>query len=474
MAADNPNSLARDARQAAAAPDDADGRTDAAEGCAVAAEPLISDDALAALFAPLTAFDAVVLAVSGGGDSMALMHLAARWRQQCGKRSPNIIVATVDHGLRAESRREAEWVVQQARDLDLEAHLLSWIGDKPATGIQDAARRERYRLLGELANSLPERGRVAVVTAHTADDQAETLLMRLARGSGIDGLAGMAPERPLDAAAADGVMLVRPLLSISGASLRATLQARGIGWIDDPSNAVERFERVRIRKAARLLAEMGFSNDRLAVSVRRIARARAALLEAQKELAARARLDLHRGAYASFDLTIWRQAPEELRLRMLGDLIGRFGGSAVPVSLASLEDLTRRASAVGFEGATLGGAIVTPQGDELRIWREDGRGLPVLTLQPGETAIWDGRFRVRADITSPSLVEVRALGRPALANLRRMEGWPDTMQAAPAATLPAIWRGDELVAVPFFADWLKNDKGHFGREIELYSAEFLA
>ncbi|KWT64166.1 tRNA(Ile)-lysidine synthetase [Hyphomicrobium sulfonivorans] len=471
MAADNPNSLARDARQAAAAPDDVDGRTDAAAGCA--AEPLIAVDALAALFAPLTAFDAVVLAVSGGGDSMALLHLAARWRTQRGQQSPRIIVATVDHGLRTESRGEAEWVVQQARDLGFQAHLLSWDGDKPATGIQDAARRERYRLLGELANSLPGLGRVAVVTAHTADDQAETLLMRLARGSGIDGLAGMAPERPLSAADAAGVMLMRPLLSISGSSLRATLQARGIGWIEDPSNAVERFERVRIRKAARLLAEMGFSNDRLAVSARRIARARAALLEAQGELAARASLDLHGGAYASFDVATWRLAPEELRLRMLGDLIGRFGGSDAPVSLASLEDLTTRASAEGFDGATLAGAIVTPQGDELRIWREDGRGLPVLTLQPGETAIWDGRFRVRANITSPSPVEVRALGRLAFANLRRIEGWPDTIPAAPAATLPAIWRGDELVAVPFFADWFK-DKGHFGREIELYSAEFLA
>lgn len=472
MAAVDPNSLVHADRSAAtAAPDDADGRA-ASTDSSVAAIP-IEDGALAALFHPLAAYDAIVLAVSGGGDSMALMHLAARWRQQRGQRLPHIIVATVDHGLRAESRREAEWVVQQARALNLEAHVLSWIGDKPDTGIQDAARRARYRLLGALARSLPSHERVAVVTAHTADDQAETLLMRLARGSGIDGLAGIAPERPLNATDAEGVSLVRPLLDISGASLRATLRARGIGWIDDPSNAMERFERVRIRSAARTLAELGLSNDRLAISARRIARARTALLAAQGELSARMRLDLHRGAYASFDLAIWRQAPEELRVRLLGDLVSRFGGAETPVSLARLENLTARASVEGFEGATLAGAIVTPQGVEMRVWREVGRGLPAMVLQPGEIAIWDSRFRVRADIASPSTVEVRALGREAFAKLRRVGGWRDDLPAAVAATLPAIWRGEALLAVPFFADRLK-DMGQFGGEAELYSAEFLA
>jgi tRNA(Ile)-lysidine synthase len=233
-----------------------------------AAEP-IRDDEIDALLAPLASFPVVILAVSGGADSVGLMHLAAQWAQRQEPVSPTkLIVATVDHGLRGGSPTEAEWVASEAASLDIEHAILSWTGNKPTTGIQDAARQARYFLLGDLARRQADGRPVAVVTAHTEDDQAETLLMRLARGSGLDGLTGMPSARALDAD--EEVTLLRPLLGIPGGRLRATLQARGQQWIEDPSNDVDKFERVGIRKAAASLAALGLTNAKIALSARRL------------------------------------------------------------------------------------------------------------------------------------------------------------------------------------------------------------
>src|SRR6185437_6944278 len=178
-----------------------------------------------AAFERLAKFDRVVLAVSGGPDSMALLILAAEWQARRGNATPLVSVATVDHGLRVESAAEAEFVGREARRLGLTHASLPWTGAKPATGIADAARNARYRLLDAHARSFGG-SRVAVVTAHHLDDQAETFAMRLARGAGVDGLAAMRSERTL----LDGssVMLVRPLLAFPKSRLIATLAARGV------------------------------------------------------------------------------------------------------------------------------------------------------------------------------------------------------------------------------------------------------
>src|SRR5664279_5723612 len=172
------------------------------------------------LFADWKAVPAIVLAVSGGPDSIALMWLAARWRRALA-RGPRLIAVTVDHGLRAEAAREAREVKRLARTLDLPHRTLRWTGVKPKTGLPAAARSARYRLLAELAR----RSRAThILTAHTRDDQAETLLMRLVRGSGIAGLAAMARESECD-----GLLLARPFLDVSKSQLIATLEKAGIG-----------------------------------------------------------------------------------------------------------------------------------------------------------------------------------------------------------------------------------------------------
>jgi len=420
-------------------------------------------------FAPLAAFATLILAVSGGADSVAMMHLVRRWARLNPNRQRRIVVATVDHGLRAGSRKEAEWAADKARALGLVHETLCWEGEKPETGLQDAARNARYRLLAELAWRHP--APAAIVTAHTQDDQAETFLMRLARGSGLDGLTGMSAARLLGADAQ--CHLVRPLLGVPGARLRNLLEANGVDWIEDPSNAQDRFERVRLRKAHPLLQDIGLDNDKIALSAKRLERAHAALEASARVLEQAAGLDVHGGAYASLDTGVFGESAEELRLRVMARLIAAFGGAAEPVRLVKLEGLIARMGGAGFKGATLGGAAVLVRGAQIQVVREPGRkGLPELRLEPGAAAIWDRRFRVSvaADATGPVLV--RALGETGFAHERKRLKDGDLLPARAAATLPAFWRRGTLIAVPGLAG-LAGAPAAWGRKDGLCSAEFV-
>ena len=190
------------------------------------------------LFADWKRATGLVLAVSGGPDSIALMWLAARWRAAL-SRGPDLLAVTVDHGLRPESAREAREVKRLARTLDVPHRTMRWSGEKPKSGVPAAARAARYRLLATVAR---QSGASHILTAHTRDDQAETLLMRLLRGSGISGLAAMARESERE-----GVLLARPFLNISKSQLIATLEKAKIGYADDPTNRDVSFTRPRIR-----------------------------------------------------------------------------------------------------------------------------------------------------------------------------------------------------------------------------------
>jgi tRNA(Ile)-lysidine synthase len=430
----------------------------------------VGDDELDALFAPLADYPLVIAAVSGGADSVGMMHLIARWQQRRAL-SPKVTIATVDHGLRPASRAEAEWVVARAQDLGFEAALLTWSGEKPTTGIQDAARAARYGLLADLARRSAPQGPVAIATAHTEDDQAETLLMRLARGSGVDGLAGMAPARPLDGDAR--VMLLRPLLSVAGERLRATLRSLNVEWLEDPSNDAVRFERVQVRKARDALALLGIDNEKIALSARRLARAKAAIDAGVDKLKGDADLDLHAGAFASLDRGAWLGAAEELRIRMLGRLIASFGGQSEPLRLSQLEALVTRMECEEFEGATLAGAMVSRHGGIVRVQREPGRvPVPSLVLVPGASATWDGRFLVVASDQAPGPIEVHPLGGEGYAALRRQLDLVPGLPASAAATLPAFWRSGSLIAVPTLTAVAGPIRG-LEAAAGLYSAEFL-
>ncbi len=379
----------------------------------------VGDDELAALFDPLRAYASVALAVSGGGDSLALMHLYARWRELGGVVQPALVV-TIDHGLRASSTEEARFVANEAAGLGLSHETLPWTGIKPTSGLQNAAREARYRLLAmRLAR---ESKPAAIVTAHTRDDQAETLLMRLARGSGVGGLSGMTLRRPLPGA--DGrpsaIDLVRPLLTVPGARLRASLLAAGRRWIDDPTNANLDHERPRLRAARPTLDELGLTDAALARTSERLRRADEAIEAATLALAAAAMTEIA-GLSATLDRAAFDDAPAEIRIRLLGHILARLGGEHPRARLLEVERLVARLerSANGPMSGTLAGCRIAAVIGRLDVWRETGRaGLPAVTLQPGETDVWDRRFEVRLDFAAPGPVDVRALAGNELAGLR--------------------------------------------------------
>jgi tRNA(Ile)-lysidine synthase len=323
------------------------------------------------LFAAWKAAPAIVLAVSGGPDSVALMWLMARWRRTLA-RGPSLIVVTVDHGLRAASAREASDVKRLAQNLGLPHHTVRWRGAKPKAGVPAAARAERYRLLTKAAQ---EHGASHILTAHTRDDQAETLLMRLLRGSGIAGLAAMAREAPRH-----GVVLARPLLGVSKAQLIATLKKAKITFADDPTNRDPHFTRPRLRALMPALAEEGGDARNLARLAARLARANAAVEVladgAERFLALKERAAPRDGRNAKiFDFEAFAALPEEIRLRLLQRTIDRFGHEG-PAELGKLEALLaalERAAAKKPNSRalrlkqTLAGAMISLVAGQIRI-----------------------------------------------------------------------------------------------------------
>ena len=222
------------------------------------------------------------VAVSGGSDSLALLYLVADWTRQSGV---ELQVATVDHRLRPEAADEARMVAEHCRTLGASHDTLIWEHEDAAGNLQDMARRARYRLLADWAD---ERGVGLILLGHTLDDQAETFLMRLARGSGVDGLSGMAESR-VD----DGITWLRPLLGCTREALRDELRSRGLTWSDDPSNEDEKYSRVRVRKLLSALAPLGLDAEKLADTAARMASAREALeIETRRQAEMIAKVDM--------------------------------------------------------------------------------------------------------------------------------------------------------------------------------------
>jgi tRNA(Ile)-lysidine synthase len=315
------------------------------------------------LFTDWAGAPALVLAVSGGPDSVALMWLAARWRRAC-KNGPTLFAVTVDHGLRTESAREARDVKRLAASLDLAHRTMRWTGNKPATGLPAAAREMRYRLLAKAARLAGARH---ILTAHTQDDQAETLLMRMARGSGLAGLAAMARQSERE-----GILLARPLLDVPKARLIATLNMAKIGSADDPTNRDPYFTRPRWRALMPALTEEGLDARNLARLATRLARANAAL-EVEVDSAVERLAAENHIPEAEIDASIFFALPEEIRIRLLLRMVNRFGHEG-PAELGKVETLSLaldQASAAPANGIrlkqTLAGALVVLTCDRLRI-----------------------------------------------------------------------------------------------------------
>ncbi|ABA05964.1 tRNA(Ile)-lysidine synthase [Nitrobacter winogradskyi Nb-255] len=326
----------------------------------------IADTETKRLFSDWKASRALVLAVSGGPDSVALMWLAARWRRAM-KRGPDLVAVTVDHALRREAAREARQVKQLAKSLSIPHRTLRWTGPKPATGLPAAAREARYALLFKAARSL---GASHVLTGHTLDDQAETVLMRISRGSGIAGLSAMSRETMRD-----GFVLVRPLLNVPKARLIATLKKAKIDYAEDPTNRDLGFTRPRLRALMPALAEEGCDARNLSRLASRLMRANAALEllvdGAERFLA----LQDTAAPRPGFRTEAFMVLSEEIKVRLLQRTIDRFGCEG-PAELGKVETLLSALESAANDAdsgrrillrRTLAGALVTLTSERISI-----------------------------------------------------------------------------------------------------------
>ncbi len=366
------------------------------------------------------------VAVSGGGDSMALLDLVADW---AAPRGTAVFAATVDHGLRAEAAAEADLAAQAAAGRGVPHRILSAEAPLGQGNLQAAARAARFDLLAAWAVDL---GLSHVCLGHTRDDQAETVLLRLARGSGVDGLSAMAA-----ATRSAGLVWLRPLLGVRRAALREVLVARRRTWAEDPTNSDARFDRV---KARAMLADPplpGLDAETLAETAVRMAAARQVLDAAARD-AARAVARADHGGIA-FAAEAFGALPDDTRWRLLAAALCRVGGQAYRPRLARLR--AAEAAARGGHAHTIHGCIVAPDGTDLRIDREPAAAARVAGVGPGP---WDGRWQI--DGPACAGAETGPLG---LDDLARLGGVGDTgIPRRALAASPAIRREGRVVAAP--------------------------
>lgn len=373
----------------------------------------------------------VAVALSGGGDSLALLALAADRAAE--SRAP-LLAVTVDHGLRPESADEATRAGALSAGLGVPHTVLRWQGWDGQGNLQDRARRARRQLIADWAAGAGVR---TVLLGHTADDQAETFLMRLARGSGLYGLGAIAPVTR-----AEGVEWRRPLLGLRRAALRDYLIALGLEWIEDPGNRDDSFKRVQIRQALPGLAPLGLSVERLAETAAQLRRAGDVVAQAAAALADTA-ADAREAGYLTLDRAACAAALPELRLRLLAEALRWVSGADYTPRLSQLGPLADWAFApeVDTPRRTLHGCLLERSGPAVRITREPQRAGP--PVPSGE--VWDSRWT-----TGPAQpgVTVGALGHAALSDI---DGWRGTgVPAAVLAATPAFRdAAGGLIAAPF-------------------------
>ncbi len=387
----------------------------------------------------LRAHRKVALAVSGGRDSVALLRLAVRARQRFAD-FPELVVYTVDHGLRAEAAAEARQVAAWSEDAGIACRILTRAPGALSGNLQAAAREARYRLMAEAAG---QDGVCALVTAHHQDDQAETLLLRLARGSGLRGLAAMPA-----AGAMHGLTVLRPLLDVPRRRLMDVLEAEGHAWIDDPSNENERFDRVRFRKLLPALEDAGLSPARLARAAEALRRGRDAI-DHYAHLALERCTNRYPAGFVRLDWAGLSGEPEEVRLRVLASLIEGVTGCRYAPRLDRLERLAAAFCEPGDRHAvagTLSGCMFERFGSTVWIYREAGRtGFPDLELGAEERIVWDDRFVVETGRPAAPDARIRALGRSNRAAAAPFFD-PDVPVKA-IESVPAVFVGGQIIRI---------------------------
>lgn len=365
------------------------------------------------------------VAVSGGGDSVALLHLYARWSVQTGH---PIAAVTVDHGLRADSRQEAEGVAALCRSLDIPHTILDWHRTSGAGNLPAAARQGRYGLMAQWARA---RGIGSIVLGHTLEDSAENFLMRLGRASGLDGLSEMAGKFERG-----GVRWARPLLQCKRDDLRAYLERHSVAWVEDPSNEDPRYQRTKARQVLPHLATLGITAQALQQTAGALRQSRDALMHYLRQ-------DVERYVtQEAGDLLI----PQDIGAHVPDEIARR-------ISLAALhwvgsDEYGPRKSFSGIlrddlatqERLSIAGCLIMKRKGAYRITREYNA---VKDLVTATDVVWDRRWRL--DGPHDAGLEIRALGE----SVSAVPDWRKTGLPRRSLTAsPAVWRGESLVAAP--------------------------
>jgi len=405
------------------------------------ARPIDADEFVRLLecFAPLSG--KIALAVSGGPDSMALAFCAKRWAQR------DIVAFIVDHDLRAESAAEAAQVQAVLKQMNVAAEILHWKHEPIAARLHEKAREARYRLLMEACR---RHGANDLLIAHHRDDQAETILMRLAKGSGVEGLAGMEAQT-----ARDDIRFLRPFLSLPKERLIATCQAAHIPFATDPSNSLEKFARGRLRKIMPLLAPEGLTVENLITLGARAAEAKIAL-EHYTNIFLHDAVQSEIGGSIRIDRAKLREVPRAIGLRALTTCLRAIHETEHPPEYAALSSLFE--AIIGNDGETTRtfySCIASISPNRVTLLREPAAATDVLLLRAGETILWDKRWLVTAkEQENMPLLTIRALGTPPHELIDRVA--PGLRHQIPQgrvrATLPALWKGEEIIAIPAFDD----------------------
>lgn len=349
------------------------------------------------LFAPVRDEPTLALAVSGGADSLALMLLATRWARNRAT-PPRLHVYSLDHALRPEAEAEVRMVLEAAAGLGIPATGLRWAEDKPQAGLQEAARLARYRLIGQ---AMAADGCGVLLTAHHRQDQAETVLMRMAHGSGIEGLKGISPWSQVE-----GVRVFRPLLATDPFTLCQLVAEAGLSPAEDPSNIDPHYERVRWRQAMPALADLGLDAAALSVFAERMAEADAAIAQMTDACFSQlVRLDGF--GSARIELASFVGLSPAISTRLLGRVLNIVGGRQKPRALGHVERLRRTLTEGSMpKSTTVMGCVVRLKDGDIAIAREPGRAAPPdAILLPRSELVWDERFLIvngsdHADLTA--------------------------------------------------------------------------
>ena len=420
-------------------------------------------DQLISLFGLLEAEPLVAVGVSGGADSLCLVLLMDSWLR---RRRGRAVALIVDHQLRPEAKQEIQQLVGWLANYGIEYHVLVWGNKKPGNKSQAAAREARYDLLTGWCNRT---GVLHLALAHHRDDQAETHLLRKARGSGADGLAAM----PI-VWEQNNVRMLRPLLSVPGARLRATLRCMHQRWVEDPSNDDPTYSRTHVRRKLAKLSEENKGAAHIATVASDYARVRREADEATALLLVRV-TQIAPAGFCWLDQTLLADAPTTVGLRALAQILLAIGGNkygARRESLLLLYEVLRKNRLVG--GRTIGGCCITPSRNRTLICREPAAADHVLSLLPGQWSLWDHRFHVALDrwcAGGRRQFKVHRLGVNGWCVVKRKQSSVNerTLPLFVRYCLPALWDLDGLVAVPHL-DYLRDDS--FGGDQQLFTANF--